>query len=180
MIYQSMTDTIGKTPVIRLQRTGPDHVDSHVNPQAHNPAVAVKDRLALAIILHAEQSGALKPGQTVVEPTSGNTGVALAAICAARGYPFVAVMTETFSIERRKLIKAYGGKLVLTPAEIRGVAWLKKPGSWLKNTAGSWPASFATRPIPPITARPRRPRSWLILPAAGWTILSAAGARAAR
>ncbi|HLR86890.1 MAG TPA: cysteine synthase A [Wenzhouxiangella sp.] len=126
MIYQSMTDTIGKTPVIRLQRTGPDHVDIYVKPEAYNPAGSVKDRLALAIILDAEQSGALKPGQTVVEATSGNTGVALAAICAARGYPFVAVMTETFSIERRKLIKAYGGKLVLTPAEIRGVGMVKK------------------------------------------------------
>src|SRR5690625_5460871 len=126
MIYQSMTDTIGKTPVIRLQRTGPDHVDIYVKPEAYNPAGSVKDRLALAIILDAEQSGALKPGQTVVEATSGNTGVALAAICAARAYPFVAVMTETFSIERRKLIKAYGGKLVLTPAAIRGVGMVEK------------------------------------------------------
>src|SRR5690625_5433011 len=99
MIYQSMTDTIGKTPVIRLQRTGPDHVDIYVKPEAYNPAGSVKDRLALAVILDAEQSGALKPGQTVVEATSGNTGVALDAICAARGYPFVAVMTERFSIE---------------------------------------------------------------------------------
>src|SRR5690625_2246375 len=126
MIYQSMTDTIGKTPVIRLQRTGPDHVDIYVKPEAYNPAGSVKDRLALAIILDAEQSAALKPGQRVVDATAGNAGVALAAICAARGYPFVAVMTETFSIERRKLIKAYGGKLVLTPAEIRGVGMVEK------------------------------------------------------
>ncbi len=92
----------------------------YVKVEAFNPAGSVKDRLALAIILDAEQRGLLKPGQTVVEATSGNTGVALAAVCAARGYPFVAVMTETFSIERRKLIRAYGGKVLLTPAAERG------------------------------------------------------------
>jgi cysteine synthase A len=94
--------------------------------EAFNPAGSVKDRLALAIILDAEQRGTLKPGQTVVEATSGNTGVALAAVCAARGYPFVAVMSETFSIERRKLIRAYGGKVVLTPAAARGSGMVAK------------------------------------------------------
>jgi cysteine synthase A len=94
--------------------------------EAFNPAGSVKDRLALAIILDAEQRGTLQPGQTVIEATSGNTGVALAAICAARGYPFVAVMAETFSIERRKLIRAYGGKVVLTPAAARGSGMVVK------------------------------------------------------
>ncbi len=126
MIHDSMLDTIGNTPIIRLHRMAPAHVEMYVKVEAFNPAGSVKDRLALAIILDAEQRGLLKPGQTVVEATSGNTGVALAAICAARGYPFVAVMAETFSIERRKLIRAYGGKVVLTPAAARGSGMVKK------------------------------------------------------
>jgi cysteine synthase A len=126
MIHDSMLDTIGNTPIIRLHRMVPAHVEMYVKEEAFNPAGSVKDRLALAIILDAEQRGVLKPGQTVIEATSGNTGVALAAICAARGYPFVAVMAETFSIERRKLIRAYGGKVVLTPAAARGSGMVKK------------------------------------------------------
>ena len=106
MIYESILDTIGNTPVVKLHRLAPKHVEIYVKVEAFNPAGSVKDRLALAIILDAEKRGVLTPGQTVVEATSGNTGVALAAVCAARGYPFVAVMTETFSIERRKLIRA--------------------------------------------------------------------------
>lgn len=120
MIYDSILDTIGNTPVVRLHRLAPKQVELYVKVEAFNPAGSVKDRLALAIILDAERRGVLKPGQTVVESTSGNTGVALAAVAAARGYPFVAVMPETFSIERRKLIRAYGGKVLLTPAALRG------------------------------------------------------------
>jgi len=126
MIHDSILDTIGNTPIIKLHRLAPGHVEMYVKVEAFNPAGSVKDRLALAIILDAEQRGLLKPGQTVIEATSGNTGVALAAICAARGYPFVAVMTETFSIERRKLIRAYGGKVVLTPAAARGSGMVAK------------------------------------------------------
>jgi cysteine synthase A len=126
MIYESIVDTIGNTPIVKLHRVTPKHVQIYVKVEAFNPAGSVKDRLALAIILDAEKTGALKPGQTVVEATSGNTGVALAAVCAARGYPFVAVMSETFSIERRKLIRAYGGKVVLTPAAARGSGMVKK------------------------------------------------------
>jgi cysteine synthase A len=126
MIYESIVDTIGNTPIVKLHRLAPKHVQLYVKVEAFNPAGSVKDRLALAIILDAEKTGALKPGQTVVEATSGNTGVALAAVCAARGYPFVAVMSETFSIERRKLIRAYGGKVVLTPAAARGSGMVKK------------------------------------------------------
>jgi cysteine synthase len=126
MIYDSILDTIGNTPIVKLNRMAPTHVDIYVKVEAFNPAGSVKDRLALAIILDAEQRGTLKPGQTVVEATSGNTGVALAAVCAARGYPFVAVMSETFSMERRKLIRAYGGKVVLTPAAARGTGMVKK------------------------------------------------------
>ena len=126
MIYNSILDTIGNTPIIKLHRLAPKHVGLYVKVEAFNPAGSVKDRLALAIILDAEQRGTLKPGQTVVEATSGNTGVALAAVCAARGYPFVAVMSETFSIERRKLIRAYGGKVLLTPAAARGTGMVQK------------------------------------------------------
>lgn len=126
MIYDSILDTIGNTPVVKLHRLAPKHVELYVKVEAFNPAGSVKDRLALAIILDAEQRGTLKPGQTVVEATSGNTGVALAAVCAARGYPFVAVMSETFSIERRKLIRAYGGKVLLTPAAERGSGMVRK------------------------------------------------------
>jgi len=112
--------------VVKLHRLAPKHVELYVKVEAFNPAGSVKDRLALAIILDAEARGTIKPGQTVVEATSGNTGVALAAVCAARGYPFVAVMTETFSIERRKLIRAYGGKVLLTPAAERGSGMVRK------------------------------------------------------
>ena len=126
MIHDSVLDTIGNTPIIRLHRMGPSHVELYVKVEAFNPGGSVKDRLALAIILDAEQRGVLRPGQTVIEATSGNTGVALAAICAARGYPFVAVMTETFSVERRRLIRAYGGKVLLTPAAARGTGMVEK------------------------------------------------------
>jgi len=126
MIYDSILDTIGNTPVVKLHRLPPKHVDLYVKVEAFNPAGSVKDRLALAIVLDAERRGTLKPGQTIVEATSGNTGVALAAVAAARGYPFVAVMTETFSIERRKLIRAYGGKVILTAAAERGTGMVRK------------------------------------------------------
>jgi cysteine synthase A len=126
MIYDSILDTIGNTPIVRIHRLAPKHVTLYAKVEAFNPAGSVKDRLAYAIIIDAEKRGVLKPGQTVVEATSGNTGVALAAVCAARGYPFVAVMTETFSIERRKLIRAYGGKVLLTPAAERGSGMVRK------------------------------------------------------
>ena len=126
MIHDSILDTIGNTPIVKLHRLAPAHVDLYVKVEAFNPGGSVKDRLALAIILDAERRGALKPGQTVVEATSGNTGIALAMVCAARGYPFVAVMTETFSIERRKLIRAYGGKVILTPAAERGSGMVRR------------------------------------------------------
>ncbi len=120
MKYNSILDTIGKTPVVRINRLAPEHVTMHVKVEAFNPMASVKDRLAYAIILDAEQKGELSPGQTVVEATSGNTGIALAMVCAARGYPFVAVMAESFSVERRKLMRALGAKVVLTPAAERG------------------------------------------------------------
>src|SRR5210317_2038023 len=120
MIYNNILETIGNTPVVRLNRMGPDHVDLYVKVESFNPMSSVKDRLAFAIITDAEQRGTLKPGQTVVEATSGNTGIALAMVCAAKGYPFVATMVETFSIERRKIMKALGARVILTPAAERG------------------------------------------------------------
>jgi len=120
MIYNNILETIGRTPIVRINRLAPPGVDIYVKVEAFNPGGSVKDRLALAIILDAEAKGTIKPGQTVVEATSGNTGVALAMVCAAKGYPFVAFMTETFSIERRKLMRAFGAKVILTPAAERG------------------------------------------------------------
>ena len=125
-LYDSILDTIGRTPIVRLHRIAPSHVSLYVKVESFNPGGSVKDRLALAVILDAEKRGVLKPGQTVVEATSGNTGIALAMVCAARGYPFVAVMTETFSIERRKLMRAYGAKVILTPAAERGSGMVRR------------------------------------------------------
>lgn len=126
MLHASILDTIGNTPIVRINRLAPPGVSMYVKVEAFNPMSSVKDRLALAIILDAERSGALQPGQTVVEATSGNTGIALAMVCAARGYPFVAVMVETFSIERRKLMRALGAKVILTPAAERGSGMVRK------------------------------------------------------
>lgn len=125
-LYNSILDTIGNTPVVKLNRLAPAGVDIYVKVESFNPAGSVKDRLALAIILDAEKKGLLKPGDTIVEATSGNTGVALAMVAAARGYKFVATMVETFSIERRKLMRAYGAKVILTPAAERGSGMVRK------------------------------------------------------
>jgi len=126
MIHDSILDTIGRTPIVKLHRLAPDHVDLYVKVESFNPGGSVKDRLALAIVLDAEKKGLLKPGDTIVEATSGNTGVALAMVAAARGYKFVAIMSETFSIERRKLMRAYGAKVILTAAAERGTGMVRK------------------------------------------------------
>ncbi len=125
-LYDSILDTIGATPIVRLQRIAPKNVALYAKVESFNPGGSVKDRLALAIVLDAEQRGLLKPGDTIVEATSGNTGIALAMVAAARGYKFVAVMTETFSIERRKLMRAYGARVILTPAAERGTGMVRR------------------------------------------------------
>ncbi len=125
-VYDSILDTIGRTPVVKLHRIAPEHVTLYAKVESFNPGGSVKDRLALAIILDAEAKGLLKPGDTIVEATSGNTGVALAMVAAARGYKFVATMVETFSIERRKLMRAYGAKVILTPAAERGSGMVRR------------------------------------------------------
>lgn len=126
MIYESILDTIGRTPIVRLHRVAPPHVSLYAKVESFNPGGSVKDRLAIAVILDAEQKGLLKPGDTVIEATSGNTGVALAMVCAAKGYKFVATMADSFSIERRKLMRAYGAKVILTPAAERGSGMVRK------------------------------------------------------
>ncbi len=133
MIHDSILDTIGRTPVVRLHRLAPSNVTLYAKVEAFNPGGSVKDRLALAIILDAEARGQLKPGDTVIEATSGNTGVALAMVCAARGYKFVAVMSDSFSIERRKLMRAYGAKLILTPAAERGSGMVRRADELAKK-----------------------------------------------
>jgi len=126
VIYDSILNTIGRTPVVRINRIAPANVTMYVKCEFFNPLASVKDRLAIAIIEDAEKSGALKPGQTVVEATSGNTGIALAMVCAAKGYPFVATMVETFSVERRKIMRMLGAKVILTPAAERGSGMVRK------------------------------------------------------
>ena len=168
MIYPSILDTIGRTPVVRVNRLAPEGVDMFVKVESFNPGGSVKDRLALGIILDAEARGELKPGQMVVEATSGNTGIGLAMVCAARGYPFVAFLGEPFSIERRKLMRAYGAKVILTPAAERGSgsariaeAYAKEHGAFLarqfdnpanpayhrQTTAAEILSDFAGRPL---------------------------------
>ena len=148
MIHESILDTIGRTPVVRLQRIAPAHASLYAKVESFNPGGSVKDRLAIAIILDAEQKGLIKPGDTVVEATSGNTGVALAMVCAARGYKFVATMVETFSVERRKLMRAYGARVILTPAAERGTGMVRKARE-LADEHGWFLASQFTNPANP-------------------------------
>src|SRR5690348_1719738 len=126
MIYDNILRTIGKTPIVRIQRLAPRQVTMYVKCEFFNPMSSVKDRLAIAIIEDAEARGTLRPGQTVVEATSGNTGIALAMVCAAKGYPFVAVMAESFSVERRRIMRLLGARVILTPAAERGTGMVRK------------------------------------------------------
>ena len=126
MLHDNILGTIGNTPVVRINRLAPPNVTMYVKCEAFNPLSSVKDRLAIAIIEDGERRGTLKPGQTVVEATSGNTGIALAMVCAVKGYPFVAIMADSFSIERRKLMRALGAKVVLSPAAERGSGMVRR------------------------------------------------------
>ncbi len=126
MIYNNILETIGDTPIIRINRMGPDNVEIYVKAESFNPMASVKDRLAFAIVNDALQKGQLEPGQTVVEATSGNTGIALAMVCAALGHPFVATMADSFSVERRKIMRGLGAKVILTPAAERGTGMVRK------------------------------------------------------
>jgi cysteine synthase A len=125
-IFQDILQTVGHTPVVRINRLGPAGVNLYVKVEAFNPLGSVKDRLALGVIEAAERSGELKPCQTVIEATSGNTGIGLAMVCAAKGYPLVLTMAEPFSVERRKLMRFLGAKVIITPAAERAVGMIKK------------------------------------------------------
>jgi cysteine synthase A len=126
VIYENILGTIGRTPVVRIQRLAPPGTTMYVKCEFFNPAASVKDRLAIAIIEDAESRGLLEPGQTVVEATSGNTGIALAMVCAAKGHPFVAVMADSFSVERRKIIRIFGARVILTPSSERGTGMVRR------------------------------------------------------
>jgi cysteine synthase A len=133
MLHDSILGTIGNTPVVKINRLAPEGVTMYVKCEAFNPLSSVKDRLAIAIIEDAERKGTLKPGQTVVEATSGNTGIALAMVCAVKGYPFVALMSDSFSIERRKLMRILGAKVLLVPAAERATGMVKKAEDMAKE-----------------------------------------------
>ena len=143
-LYSDILGTVGDTPCDRLNRTGPDHVTMYVKVEAFNPLSSVKDRLALNMIEAAEREGRLSPGQTVVEATSGNTGIGLAMVCAAKGYPLVITMAESFSIERRRLMRFLGAQVVLTPKEERGIGMYKAAQTLAEQNGWFFARQFET------------------------------------
>lgn len=143
-LYSDILGTVGDTPCVRLNRTGPDHVTIYVKVEAFNPLSSVKDRLALNMIEAAEREGRLSPGQTVVEATSGNTGIGLAMVCAAKGYPLVITMAESFSIERRRLMRFLGAQVVLTPKEERGIGMYKAAQTLAEQNGWFFARQFET------------------------------------
>ena len=152
-LYDSIIETVGNTPVVRINRLAPDHVNLYVKIEAFNPLGSVKDRLALGVIEAAEQSGALKPGQTVVEATSGNTGIGLAMVCAAKGYPLVVTMAESFSVERRRLMRFLGAKVVLTPSALRATGMVAKTIELAKTHGWFYTRQFENEANPDIHSR---------------------------
>src|SRR6201992_3262529 len=151
--YQSILETVGHTPVVRINRPAPKGVNLFVKIESFNPLGSVKDRLALGVIEAAEKSGALKPGQTVIEATSGNTGIGLAMVCAAKGYPLAITMAETFSVERRKLMRFLGAKVILTPAAERAVGMINKAVELSKANGWFMTRQFENEANPEIHAR---------------------------
>jgi cysteine synthase A len=140
--FANILETVGNTPAVRINRLAPEGVNLFVKIEAFNPLGSVKDRLALGVIEDAERKGELKPGQTVIEATSGNTGIGLAMVCAAKGYPLVVTMVETFSVERRKLMRFLGAKVVLTPAAGRAVGMVNKAVELAKTHGWFWTRQF--------------------------------------
>jgi cysteine synthase A len=178
--YDNILQTIGHTPVVRINKLAPSHVQLFAKLEAFNPMGSVKDRLALGVVEDAERSGALRPGQTVVEATSGNTGIGLAMVCAQKGLPLVVVMSESFSIERRKLMRFLGARVVLTPAADKGSGMVAKAEE-LARQHGWWqPRQFENRQMPKRTHEPPRWKSWTHSRTCGWTTGSPALAPAAR
>src|SRR6202047_3231278 len=151
--FQNILETVGKTPVVRINRLAPPGANLFVKIEAFNPLGSVKDRLALGVIEAAEQAGQLRPGQTVIEATSGNTGIGLAMVCAQKGYPLVVTMAETFSVERRKLMRFLGAKVVLTPAALRGMGMVRKAVELAKPRGWFLPRQFENEANPDIHSR---------------------------
>lgn len=151
--YNSILETVGRTPVVKLNRIAPPNVNVYVKVEAFNPLGSVKDRLALGVIEAAERSGELKPGMTVVEATSGNTGIGLAMVCAAKGYPLVVTMAESFSVERRKLMRFLGAKVVTTPAALRGTGMVQKAIELAKQHGWYWTRQFENEANPEMHAK---------------------------
>src|SRR3979490_1322887 len=151
--YQNILETVGNTPVVRINRLGPQGVNLFVKIEAFNPLGSVKDRLALGVIEAAEKSGELKPGQTVIEATSGNTGIGLAMVCAAKGYPLVVTMAEPFSVERRKLMRFLGAKVIVTPAAERAVGMINKTIELAKTHGWFMTRQFENEANPDIHSR---------------------------
>jgi cysteine synthase A len=151
--FESILGTVGNTPVVRINRLGPPGTHLFVKVEAFNPLGSVKDRLALGIIEAAEASGALKPGQTVVEATSGNTGIGLAMVCAAKGYPLVVTMAESFSVERRKLMRFLGAKVVLTPSALRATGMVNKTIELAKTHGWFYTRQFENEANPDMHSR---------------------------
>ena len=168
-LFSSVLETVGDTPAIRVNSLAPAGVEIYVKAEFFNPGGSVKDRLALGIIEEAERDGRLSPGQTVVEATSGNTGIGLAMVCAAKGYPLVVTMADSFSVERRKLMRMLGAKVVLTPRAEKGLGMYRKAVELATPTAGSSPAN-SRRTQTRASTRTRPPgRSSTISPDRGWT-----------
>jgi len=142
--FDNIVQTVGDTPCVRLNRIAPAHVTMYVKVESFNPLSSVKDRLALSIIERAERDGLLTPGQTVVEATSGNTGIGLAMVCAAKGYPLVITMVETFSVERRRLMRMLGAKVVLTPKEAKGTGMVDKARQLAEQNGWFFARQFET------------------------------------
>ena len=151
--FQNILETVGNTPVVRINKLAPPGANLFVKIEAFNPLGSVKDRLALGVIEAAEQSGQLKPGQTVIEATSGNTGIGLAMVCAQKGYPLVVTMAETFSVERRKLMRFLGAKVVLTPAAQRGMGMVAKAVELAKARGWFLTRQFENEANPDIHSR---------------------------
>ncbi len=151
--YGSILETVGRTPVVKINRLAPEGVNLYVKVEAFNPLGSVKDRLALGVIEAAEKSGALKPGQTVIEATSGNTGIGLAMVCAAKGYPLVIVMAESFSIERRRLMRYLGAKVVLTSPALRAVGMVNKAVELAEKHGWYYTRQFENEANPEMHAR---------------------------
>ena len=153
MKFDSILGTVGNTPVVRINKLGPKGINLYVKIEAFNPLGSVKDRLALGVIEAAEKSGELKPGQTVIEATSGNTGIGLAMVCAAKGYPLVITMAESFSVERRKLMRFLGAKVIVTPAAERAVGMINKTIELAKKHGWFMPRQFENEANPDMHSR---------------------------